>query len=132
MGLILGDYGVLLGDSAYGLRRYLLTPYINPETPAEEKYNKALTITRTRVEHTYGILKNCFHSLLIPLRLMGPVRSCHIITAMIVLHNIAIRNHDRFEPLPTGLDEQGIEANGDNSNQASQDMRAHYTYTYFA
>ena len=80
----LDDLGVLLGDSAYGLRRYLLTPFIAPETGPQEKYNKALTITRCRVEHTFGVLKNRFRSLLIPLRVIGPVRSCNVITAMLV------------------------------------------------
>ena len=113
---------MLIGDSAYSLRCYLLTPYIAPKTLAEEKYNKALTITRTQVEHMYGILKNRFRCLLIPLRLMGPERSCCVITAMMVLHNIAVRNHNTFEPLPSGLDEQGSDLNGDNTNQARQDM----------
>ena len=49
---------MLLGDSAYALRRYMLTPISSPETPAEEKFNKSLTITRARVEHTFGVLKN--------------------------------------------------------------------------
>ena len=91
-----------------------------------------MTITRTRVEHTYGILKNHFRSLLIPLRVMGPLHSCRVITAMMVLHNIAVKNRDTFEPLPDGVDIQGTDPNGDNSNQAGQNMPAHYTYTYFS
>ena len=123
----------MLGDSAYGLRRYLLTPFIQPETPAQEKYNKALTVTRKRVEHTFGVLKNRFRSLLIPLRVMGPLRSCRVITTMMVLHNIAIMNRDQFDPLPDGLDVQGVERQtGDNSNQAGDDMRNHYVNTYFS
>ena len=56
--LLTGNYGVLLGDSGYGLRRHLLTPFINPTTYGEERYNRAHGITRTRVEHLFGILKN--------------------------------------------------------------------------
>ena len=63
---------------------------------------------------------------------MGPIRSCRVITAMMVLHNIAVKNRDTFEPLPTGLDDQGTDPHGDNSNQAGQDMRVHYTNTYFS
>ena len=63
---------------------------------------------------------------------MGAVRSCRVITAMMVLHNIAIKNHDNFEPLPDGLDAQGSDPNGDNTNQAGQNMRAHYVNTYFS
>ena len=63
---------------------------------------------------------------------MGPLRSCRVITAMMVLHNIAVKNRDTFEPLPDGVDIQGTDPNGDNSNQAGQNMRAHYAYTYFS
>ena len=34
------DYnGVLLGDSRYALKAYLLTPILNPQTPPERRYN---------------------------------------------------------------------------------------------
>ena len=98
----------------------------------EEKYNKALTITRARVEHTFGVLKNRFRSLIIPLRVMGAVRSCKVVIAMMVLHNIAIQNRDNFEPLAEGLDPQGCDPNGDNTNQAGQNMHYHYVYSYFS
>ena len=116
--IITGDYGVLLGDSAYALRRYMLTPITLPETAAEEKYNKSLTITRARVEHTFGVLKNRFHSLLIPLRVMGAIKSCRVITAMLILHNIAVQNRDLYEPLPEGIDIQG--SNADEAITATQ------------
>ena len=109
-----------------------MTPFIAPETGPEEKYNKALTITRARVEHTFGVLKNRFRSLIIPLRIIGAVRSCKVVTAMMVLHNIAIRNRDKFEALPEGLDPQGTEPHGDNTNQAGQNMRHHYVNAYFS
>ena len=49
-----------------------------------------------------------------------------------VLHNIAVINRDLFEPLPYGLDVQGTDPHGDNSNQAGQAMHDHYANTYFA
>ena len=65
--------------------------------------------------------------------MIGPVRSCNVITAMLVLHNIAVQNRDLFEPLPEGVDVQGLDhAGGDNTNEAGQQMRYHYVNTYFS
>ena len=32
-------YGILVGDSGYALKPYLLTPILNPQTPPERRYN---------------------------------------------------------------------------------------------
>lgn len=52
--------GWLLGDSGYGLKRYLMTPKLNPSTVAEENYNKAHSRTRMVVERAFGIAKSRF------------------------------------------------------------------------
>lgn len=36
----LQQHGLLLGDSGYALRPYLMTPVLNPRTPAEQAYNR--------------------------------------------------------------------------------------------
>ena len=59
----------------------LLTPIINAQTPAEDRYNKAQVLTRVKVECCIGILKNRFRCLLIPLQVMGPLRSSNVISA---------------------------------------------------
>ena len=61
-----------------------------------------------------------------------PIESCRLITAMMVLHNKAVINNDKFDSLLLGVDEHVSNPHGDNINQAGQDMRVHYTYTYFA
>ena len=52
--------GVLLGDSGYPLRRYLLTPKLNPGTPQEENFNRHHSRGRIVIERAFGILKSRF------------------------------------------------------------------------
>ena len=42
--------GILLGDSGYPIKRYLLTPVINPQTAREWHYNRAHINTRNTIE----------------------------------------------------------------------------------
>ena len=120
-----------MGDSGYGIRRYLLTPFLDPSTPAEERFNKALTITRARIEHTFGILKNRFRCLIIPLRQLDPKDSLDVVTACMVLHNIGVMNRDLYDPLPQGVDQQGDEPVGDNTNEGGKSVHNDYVRNYF-
>ena len=127
-----GANGILLGDSGYGLRRYLLTPFLDPSTPAEERFNKALTITRARIEHTFGVVKNRFRCLIISLRQLDPKDSLDVITACLVLHNIGVMNRDLYDPLPAGEDNQGNDPVGDNTNAGGTEKRNEYVREYFS
>lgn len=94
--LINGNFGpnsYLLGDSGYPCKPYLLTPLLNPRTPAENNYNTAHIATRNVIERCFGVVKRRFPCIGLGLR-------CHvrkilpIIVACFVLHNIAIQFND--------------------------------------
>jgi hypothetical protein len=93
---VAGDYGnfVLLGDSGYAQRPWLMTPVRNPMTPAQLRYNGIHTGTRFKIENTFGIWKSRFRCIDKSGGAMQywPQRCCKIITATAVLHNYAIRN----------------------------------------
>ncbi|CAH3116126.1 unnamed protein product, partial [Pocillopora meandrina] len=101
------DDGILLGDSGYALRPFMMTPYINPSTPAQVAYNDAHCKTRVIIEQTFGRWKRRFHVLHSEIR-MAPEKVCIIIGACAVLHNIAIF---LSEPMEDG--DVGGEANED-------------------
>uniref|UniRef100_A0A8C5DIE3 Putative nuclease HARBI1 n=1 Tax=Gouania willdenowi TaxID=441366 RepID=A0A8C5DIE3_GOUWI len=60
--------GIILGDSAYLLLPWLMTPFLAPNTPEQARFNTAHSKTRCAIE-----------------------RVCNIILACIVLHNIATK-----------------------------------------
>ncbi|XP_033755687.1 putative nuclease HARBI1 [Pecten maximus] len=87
--LLSGTYdGLLLGDSGYPCRHFLMTPFINPSTNEQQRFNNSLCRTRTTIEQTFGILKRRFACLSVGLR-VAPTKAAGIIMACVVLHNIA-------------------------------------------
>lgn len=102
-----GEFGdaVLLGDSGYPLRDYLMTPIGDVRTRTEQKYNSSHISTRTVVERTFGIWKRMFPVLSLGMRCSIPLTQ-QIIVATAVLHNIA-RKDKQIEnfPLPIEVDE---------------------------
>ena len=87
--------GLLLGDSGYPCKPYLMTPYLNPGTNKQTDFNNAHTRTRVAIEQAFGVWKRRFHLLHSEIR-MRPEKVCMMIRACAVLHNIAIL---RKEPL---------------------------------
>ncbi|XP_045499379.1 putative nuclease HARBI1 [Colias croceus] len=94
-----GDFtdSYLLGDSGYPLKNHLLTPYLNPMTRGQQKYNEAHIKTRNVVERQYGVLKRRFPVLAVGIRLELK-NAINVIIACCVLHNICILRKER-EPV---------------------------------
>ncbi|XP_033995006.1 putative nuclease HARBI1 [Trematomus bernacchii] len=88
--------GVLLGDRGYACQSFLMTPYPDPGEGPQTSFNVAHAKTRVRIEMTFGILKARF-TCLRGLR-VAPERACRIITACVVLHNIATMRKERGPP----------------------------------
>ncbi|XP_023312349.1 putative nuclease HARBI1 [Anoplophora glabripennis] len=102
---------VLLGDSGYGLSRYLITPLPNPILPQEILFQEALLRTRYVVERSYGVWKRRFPILSLGIKL-DYTRVQAVIVACAVLHNIAVLNGENEPPLDRAIRDnflQGIQ-----------------------
>uniref|UniRef100_A0A8C8JCK4 DDE Tnp4 domain-containing protein n=1 Tax=Oncorhynchus tshawytscha TaxID=74940 RepID=A0A8C8JCK4_ONCTS len=78
--------GLLLGDSGYGQSNFLFTPYINPTTAEQQRYNRAHIRTRGLVKRMFGVWKNRFQCLHNTLSFKQRC-CCNVIIATAVLHN---------------------------------------------
>lgn len=94
-----GAYGnaVLVGDSGYSCSRYMMTPFDNCLSPAEQLYNEAQIRTRNPVERCFGIWKRRFPVLSLGLRVHLD-KVFPIIVATTVLHNILRRRGEAVPP----------------------------------
>lgn len=80
--------GLILGDSAYPCKYWLMTPYSHPDTPIKANFNKAHKRTRVRIEMTIGQWKRRFGLLKVQTR--RSLANCLRDTvACAVLHNLA-------------------------------------------
>jgi hypothetical protein len=66
---------VLLGDSAYALRPWLLTPFPGQPEGAKLRYNVAHLRTRNVIERAFGVLKARFYCLKTGIRLKDPAEA---------------------------------------------------------
>ena len=83
--------GILLGDSAYPLLPWQMTPFLAATTPAQARFNSAHYKTRCAIERLNGVLKRRF-ACLNYLR-VEPQGACNIILECFVQHNIATRRN---------------------------------------
>ena len=84
---------LLLGDSGYALKRWLITPVSRPTTRGENKVNRAHKKTRSLIERLFGILKRRWRILdhTGGTLCYSPSKVAKITIACCVLHNICRR-----------------------------------------
>lgn len=111
------DYHIL-GDSAYPLRNYLLTPYrdYGNLTESEKIYNQKFSQTRVKIENAFGLLKSRFRQL-IRLDFHEVETMGKFVIACCALHNLCIERNDPFEV------EDDIEMTSLESYAPSEDVR---------
>lgn len=85
-----GDFGesVLVGDSGYGVKRYLITPLPDPQTRGEQLFNESQIRTRNCIERKFGQWKRRFPILAFGIRLKTE-KVQGVVIATAVLENIA-------------------------------------------
>ena len=102
---------VLLGDSAYALRPWLLTPFPGLPEGAKLRYNIAHVRTRNVIERAFGILKARFYCLKTGVRLKEPAEASNLIVACAILHNLCVKFGNEGDEL------SGEEEEADNGDQ---------------
>ncbi|XP_060553824.1 putative nuclease HARBI1 [Ruditapes philippinarum] len=85
--------GVLLGDSGYPCRPFIMTPFLATDSAGKMRYQESHTKTRVTIERAFGQLKRRFHVLHSEIRL-APAKVCRVVTACVILHNIAHFLHE--------------------------------------
>lgn len=111
----------IIGDKAYGLKFYLMTPYKNRGnlTPIEVNYNFIHSRHRMVIERAFALLKGRFRRLK-HLYLQNVEYGALIILACCVLHNICVNLNDEMNQ--EILDEVGvlqIEDNDDDNDDVN-------------
>lgn len=87
----------ILGDAAYPLRKYLITPYRDNGnlTQEQKNFNYKFSACRVKIENVFGLLKGRFRQL-IRLDFNTVRRSSKFIIVCCALHNLCICNADRL------------------------------------
>lgn len=98
----LGD-NLLVGDSGYPIKSYLITPLLRPVRNEEHLFNESQIRTRNPVERCYGVWKRRFPVLALGIRLnLDRVEA--VIVATAVLHNIACERNEEIPPIDTEVE----------------------------
>nr|XP_049697028.1 LOW QUALITY PROTEIN: uncharacterized protein LOC126054663 [Helicoverpa armigera] len=86
--------GIILGDSGYAVSNVLLTPFLSPNSTAQENYNRSqIKIMWNTVERCFGIWKRRFPCLQLGMGIkMDTVVA--VICACATLHNISLQVDD--------------------------------------
>lgn len=137
----LGNYRncVLVGDSGYPVKPYLITPLRNPRNGAEVLFNESQIRTRNVVERSYGVWKRRFPGLALGLRLRRTTTQ-YVIVSTAVLHNIACSENENV-PLINEEEQAAIDIVNNNIPEGPENInrgglnnltRHNLIYNYFA
>ncbi|CAI9558952.1 unnamed protein product [Staurois parvus] len=93
--------GWILGDDAYPVTKWLLTPIKYPKTKAEKNYNAAHKTAHSVIERTFGSLKSRFRCLDRSGGVLqySPEKGAQIILACCILHNLAVSRNQHVDIL---------------------------------
>lgn len=94
--------GHLVGDNGYGVKPYMMTPLLSPNSEPEKRYNRCQISTRNVVERSYGVWKRRFPALKLGMR-VDTDNALVIIVATAVLHNMALGVGENEPPDDTVL-----------------------------
>ncbi|XP_050669933.1 uncharacterized protein LOC126968827 [Leptidea sinapis] len=96
-------WGVILGDEAFPLKKYLMKPYSRrlPLTTEEKIFNYRLSHARRTVENAFGIMVMKFRIYRTPIYVC-PVKVDKIVKATCALHNWLVKTSTRYYA-PTGV-----------------------------
>jgi len=79
---------ILVGDSGYALKTFLMTPFLNPTGDGQNTYNEAQIRTRNAVERSYGVWKKRFPVLAVGINMK--LESVEIIIVALLYFEILI------------------------------------------
>eukprot|EP00745_Piridium_sociabile_P024453 TRINITY_DN38716_c0_g1_i1.p1 TRINITY_DN38716_c0_g1~~TRINITY_DN38716_c0_g1_i1.p1 ORF type:complete len:150 (+),score=27.63 TRINITY_DN38716_c0_g1_i1:148-597(+) len=113
--------GIILGDSAYMLRSWLMTPIRNPNGRKEQNYNFAQSSTRTTVERAIGVAKQRWRCLRNGLRLQ-PLKACRVIKVCFMLANLARKLKLPRVPPDSDDSESDSSSNSDDSEDEDDEL----------
>ena len=101
---------LIIGDSAYPLRKWLVKSYPNRGhlQPDEREFNKKLNVARSVVERAFGLLKGRWRLLLKKVEQQTRTLSKTVLAACI-LHNICIDHGDLYDCSDSDSDDSDSE-----------------------
>uniref|UniRef100_A0A1Y1M620 DDE Tnp4 domain-containing protein n=1 Tax=Photinus pyralis TaxID=7054 RepID=A0A1Y1M620_PHOPY len=119
---------LLLGDSGYACRDYLITPLHEPQNRAEDRFNESQMRTRNVIERTLELWTGRFPILSIGMRCKIPLVQS-VIMATAILHNLS---RDAGEDMPPDVDVHREEIENDvillgNSTQVQRQLIEYFS-----